>query len=250
MRNILNRTAQVGRAMIVLAALVGCSTSRARLPQARTPPNPAPSAESTISNVIVVRATAGYWPDCEGFVARLKQEGAPAIVIRGMEVNRAADQVAAARRTGDTRPLVLIGYSRGANDAIRLTRRLQKHDIAVDTLVLMEMAAQDSVPANVVSCLNIYKSSSADEWVPAFRGLPATVESAQTHLVNYNVRFHDEAVEQAAINQFSVCQNPAVRGMIAERVAQALRAVKRDADVPETYLAGGMRDWREPGGPR
>ena len=80
----------------------------------------------------------------------------------------------------------------------RLTRRLEKQGIAVDTLVLMETAAQDSVPANVASCLNVYKSSSvADEWVPAFRGLPVTVESAQTHLVNYNLRFHDEAVAES-----------------------------------------------------
>ena len=245
MRNILNGMAQVACATILLTVVAGCSTSRAGRPQARTSPQPAAAAEPTISNVIVVRATAGYWPDCEGFVAQLRQEGAPTTMIRGMEVNRAAEQIAAARRSGDTRPLVLIGYSRGANDAIRLTRRLQKHDIAVDTLVLMEMAAQDSVPANVVSCLNVYKSSSADQWVPAFRGLPATVESAQTHLVNYNVRFHDEAVEQAAINQFTVCQNPAVRAMIAERVAQALRPAERGADVPATYLAGGPREWAD-----
>jgi thioesterase domain-containing protein len=76
-----------------------------------------------------------------------------------MEVNRTADRIAAARQAGDTRPLVLIGYSRGANDAVRLTRRLQKQGISVDTLVLMEMATQDSVPANVISCLNVYKSS-------------------------------------------------------------------------------------------
>jgi hypothetical protein len=194
--------------------------------------------------VIVVRATAGYWPDCEGFVARLRQEGTPVSVIRGMEVNRAAEQIAAARRSGSAGPLVLIGYGRGANDAIRLTRRLQKHDIAVDTLVLMEMVAQDSVPANVISCLNIYKSSPADELVPAFRGLPATVESAQTHLVNYNVRFHDEAVEQSALNQFTVCRNPAVRGMIAERVAQAMRPAESALEMPETQLAEGTRDWR------
>jgi hypothetical protein len=102
----------------------------------------------------------------------------------------------------------------------------------------METAAQDSVPANVASCLNVYKSSSvADEWVPAFRGLPVTVESAQTHLVNYNLRFHDEAVAEEEINHFTVCQNSAVQAMIAERVALALRPAEA-AEVAETHLAG------------
>ncbi len=245
MRNCIGRTARVALATVLVTLIAGCGTSRSWTPQARSAPKPAPAAGSALSNVIVVRATAGYWPDCDGFVARLRAEGAPVAVIRGMEVNRTADQIAAARRAGDARPLVLIGYSRGANDAIRLTRRLQKHDVAVDTLVLMEMAAQDSVPANVVSCLNVYKSSPADEWVPALRGLPATVESAQTHLVNYNVRFHDEAVEQAAINQFPVCQNPAVRGLVAARVALALRPAETTAEMPETQLAGRSREWRE-----
>ncbi len=244
MCNFLGRMARITWTAALISVLAGCGSSRAWRPLARTTPKPEPPP-AAISNVIVVRATAGYWPDCDGFVARLKHEGAEASVIRGMEVNRAADRIVASRGAGDRRPLVLIGYSRGANDAIRLTRRLQRHGIAVDTLVLMEMAAQDSVPANVVSCLNIYKSSPADEWVPAFRGLPATVESAQTHLVNYNVRFHDEAVEQAAINQFTVCQNPAVRGMIAERVALALRPAENAAELPETQLAGRTREWSD-----
>src|SRR5262249_37626513 len=159
-------------------------------------------------------------------VQNLNEQGAQTTVIRGMEVNRTADRIVTARRSGDTRPLVLIGYSRGANDALRLTRRLQKENITVDTLILMLMAAQESVPANVVSCLNVYKSSPADDWVPAFRGLPVTVESAQTNLVNYNVRYHDEAVAQAAINQFTVSQNPAVQAMVVERVTMALRPVE------------------------
>jgi len=223
--------------------LAGCGATRAWLPQARSTAKP-PSAAAP-SNVVVVRATAGYWPDCERLVQSLSEQGAPATVIRGMEVNRTADRIVTARRSGDVRPLVVIGYSRGANDALRLTRRLQKENIAVDTLVLMEMAAQESVPANVVSCLNVYKSSPADDWVPAFRGLPVTVESAQTNLVNYNVRFHDEAVAQAAINQFTVSQNPAVQAMVVERVTMALRPLEGAAEMAETQLAGGTRDWRD-----
>jgi len=245
MRKFFCRLAQTAFVASLITTLAGCGTSRAWLPQARSAAKP--PAVSAPSNVIVVRATAGYWPDCDRLVQSLSEQGASATVIRGMEVNRTADRIVTGRRSGDARPLVLIGYSRGANDALRLTRRLQKENISVDTLILMEMAAQDSVPANVVSCLNVYKSSPADDWVPAFRGLPVTVESAQTNLVNYNVRFHDEAVAQAAINQFTVGQNPAVQAMVVERVTTALRPAESEAAVPEVQFAGRTHAWRDRG---
>lgn len=237
--------AAVTAAMATIVA--GCSSISSRAPQlgfARQA-----ESQSPPPNVLVVRGTAGYWPDCDSFVARLRDQGTPATVIRGWEVNRTADRIAAARRSNhDPQPLVLIGYSRGANDAIRLTRRLQKYDIAVDNLILMETATQASVPANVASCLNIYKSTSLDdEWVPAFRGLPVTVESAQTHLVNYNLRFHDEAVERSEINQFTVCQNPAVREMIAERVALTMRPARISDEIPDPQLAGLPHEWANRG---
>jgi hypothetical protein len=239
MRILSSEVAQIMLVASLVTTVAGCGTTRVRLPLARSEAKPAGAGAE--SNVVVIRATAGYWPDCDRLVQNLKEQGAPATVVRGMEVNRTADRLATARRSGDVRPLVLIGYGRGANDAVRMTRRLQKENIPVDTLILMEMSNQDSVPANVVSCLNIYKSSPADDWVPAFRGLPVTVESAQTNLVNYNVRFHDEAVAQAAINQFAVSQNPAVQAMVVERVTMALRPGESAAEMPEAQLAG---DWR------
>jgi thioesterase domain-containing protein len=230
---------QAALTAIGLMFLFGCSATRSGLATSESAP-PA-SARSPAANVVIVRGTVGYWPDCESFVSRLKGQGAQATVIRGREVNRTAERIAQTRASGNqAQPLILLGYSRGANDAIRLTRRLQERGVAVDTLILMETAAQDSVPANVASCLNVYKSSSvAEEWVPAFRGLPVTVESANTQLVNYNLRFHDEGAEGNVIERFTVCQNAAVQAMIAERVALALRSPEVTAAAPDAEVAGG-----------
>ena len=218
----------------------GCSTARARLPQAASIQNL--DSNSVPSNVVIVRGNVGYWPDCNSFVENLNREDCAATVIRGWEVNRTADKIVATRQSGDEpRPMVLIGYSRGANDAIRLSRRLQNNGIQVDMLILMETAAQDSVPANVAACLNIYKSSPiAEDWVPAFQGLPVTVESPHTELVNYNLRYHDETASATSLVQFAVCQNPNVQGMIADRVAQTLRPEKTVAEPErdEAQLAG------------
>ncbi len=154
--------------------------------------------------------------------------GNAATTIRGWEVNRTADRIAAARRSGiQTGPLVLVGYSRGANDALRLARRLQQSDIPVTKLILLETAANDSVPANVESCLNVYQSSASDDWIPSFRGLPVTVESANTQLTNYNLRFHDEGVARADLNHFTVCRNYSVLGMVSRPRGPAALADRR-----------------------
>jgi pimeloyl-ACP methyl ester carboxylesterase len=207
-------------------ALSGCSTagwSAARAP-ASNHAAPASAPQAGAAQVVIVHGSVGYWPGCKDFVANLAVRGAPATTIRGWEVNRTADKIVAARQSGmQTGPLVLVGYSRGANDALRLARRLQDSDVAVTKLVLLEMAANDSVPANVESCLNVYQSSATDDWLPAFRGLPITVESAGTQLANYNLRFHDEGVARADLNYFTVCKNYSVLGMVAEQVTDALR---------------------------
>jgi len=210
-------------AVLGLAALSGCSTSRWSSVRAAAPATSSP--QSGACQVVVVHGSVGYWPGCDDFVKNLAVRGAPATTIRGWEVNRTADKIAAARRPGtQTVPLVLVGYSRGANDAIRLARRLQKSDIPVTKLILLETASNDSVPANVESCLNVYQSSGSDDWLPAFRGVPVTVESPNTQLANYNLRFHDEGVARADLNHFTVCRNYSVLGMVAEHVTEALRA--------------------------
>ncbi len=239
----------IAAAAVCVPLLSGCSTSgwSAARSSSRAPvsnhgatqqvaSNQAPPANATqadAAQLVVVHGSVGYWPGCDDFVANLAARGAPATTIRGWEVKRTADKIVASRQVGTpTGPLVLIGYGRGANDALRLARRLQESDIPVTKLVLLETASNDSVPGNVESCLNIYQSSS-DEWVPAFRGLPITVESANTQLVNYNLRFHDEGIARTDLSRFTVCKNYAVLGMVTDHVTAALRREDAPLRSPE-----------------
>jgi hypothetical protein len=72
--------------------------------------------------------------------------------------------------------------------------------------------------------------------------LPVTVESANTQLVNYNLRFHDEGAEGNVIERFTVCQNAAVQAMIAERVALALHSPEATTASTDAEVAGGPWD--------
>ncbi|MBI3865714.1 MAG: hypothetical protein HY290_27895 [Planctomycetia bacterium] len=229
----------IGVLVLGLSVLPGCAATGTSAQQAQVAP--AAKTPSGVSNVIVVHSSAGYWPGCKDFVANLAVRGAPATIIHGWEVNRTADRIVAAREAGtENRPLVLIGYSRGANDAVRLTRRLQESGVKVNKLVLMETAVNQSIPANVESCLNIYQTSDMTEWLPAFRGLPVTVESPDTQLTNYNLRFHDEGVARADLNHFTVCRNYAVLGMISDQVTATLEPRAEPlAEKSHTQLVGG-----------
>jgi pimeloyl-ACP methyl ester carboxylesterase len=227
-------------ALALLTMLPGCRTSE--WIAGRFESRPRLEANQPLPDVVVVHSSLGYWPGCNEFVADLNAQGATTRLIRGWEVNHAAQQIAEARQARSrTGPLVLVGYSRGANDALRLTRRLQKEGVSVDELVLMEAAVHDSVPANVVSCLNIYRSSIAEEWGP-LRAQAVTVESADTQLVNYNLRFHDESQEISLLTHLGVGRNPAVMDLVAEHVTAALRpnrlpggyALERDIEVAST----------------
>src|SRR5215471_4188883 len=221
---------------LALVGLTGCGLARG--PRPHVDAASLPQAPAVGPNVVVLKGTVGYWPECDAFVQKLNEQGASTTVIRALQANKTADTIAAARLSGSqTGPLVLIGYNRGANDAIRLTRRLQRHGVEVDSLILLEAASQATVPANVASCLNVYKSSSTSEWVPPFRGLPVTVESAHTDLVNYNLRFHDEAAGAGDFLQITVCQNPVVQAMVVERVAQSVRPPEAPKTEEETQLA-------------
>lgn len=234
-------------AALSLPLFSGCSTNgwtAARAPISNQAA-PAATSQSSAAQVVVVHGSVGYWPGCDDFVANLAVRGAPATTIRGWEVNRTADKIAAAHRAGNqTGPIVLVGYSRGANDAVRLARRLQESDIPVTKLVLLEIATNDRVPANVESCLNVYQSSASDDWLPAFRGLPIAVESAGTQLVNYNLKFHDEGVARADLNHFTVCRNYAVLGMVTEQVTAAL-ATSESTGEPVPQVAATRAGYDE-----
>jgi len=204
-----------------LALLGGCRTNEWIANRFESRPRPA--TQQPLSNVVVVHSSLGYWPGCNDFVADLHEQGVATTMIRGWDVNYAAQQITTARRSGSqTGPLVLVGYSRGANSALKLTRRLQNEGITVDKLVLLEAAVHDSIPANVMSCLNVYRSTIADEWEP-LRAQAVTVESAETQLVNYNIRFHDAAPDSSLLTHFTLCRNEAVMGLVAEHVTSTLR---------------------------
>ncbi len=100
------------------------------------------------------------------------------------ESKQVGDSLAASAQ----RPLVLIGFSYGADDVIRISRRLEKLDKTVDLLITIDPVTPPRVPANVRSSVNYYQSNGLADALPWLRGVALTSDDPSTPLVNADLR--------------------------------------------------------------
>jgi len=212
--------------LCVLAAAVLCSGCV--LPwTAMHLDTPAPGGRA-----IVVRGLCGYFPGALHLAHRLDDAGLETAVIFGKEAPGVACALSSIAGGCDEGPLVIVGYSLGANEAIHLCRALEDDGIPVDSLILIECPYRDTIPSNVARCVNIYRSRPAKDWIPMFRGLPVRTESSQTALSNVDVRRNCLRHEPLTHSHFTICADAAVHDLVLSEVVGSL-------DDYEAALEGG-----------
>jgi hypothetical protein len=194
--------------------------------------NAGPIFSASQPNVIVLRAMAGYFPCLSNFEEQLLEDGiCPTVAYAGAH-QEITERIVAAKNNGRLQgPLVIVGYSAGADKALVVARRLGECGIEVDKLVLVEPSKQGCVPANVRECLNIYKPQLWTEFVPFFRGCIVTAENPSTQLLNYNVRDYNDG-RYDWDNHFTLTMNPYLRDFMVDEVLSAVDGVPEQEDVP------------------
>jgi len=182
---------------------------------------PGPILSTTQPNVIVFRGAAGYFPHLEEFEESLLDEGACPTVAYAEAHRSVAERVVAARNTGRLQgPLVIVGYSTGADKALSVARHLGQRGIPVDKLVLVESSAGGRVPGNVRECVNIYRPQPWSNVFPYLTGSRVVAENSATQLVNYNVReFNDGRYDGE--DHFTLTANPFIQDMMIDEVLTA-----------------------------
>ena len=191
------------------AGLVGCSTT-GYVGDRHT---------ARCGNVFVVRGLVGYWPHVEDLAADLRQQGLSPTVVYGAERKRLAEKIDQTRAAGHLNgPVVLVGYSLGANDAIKLAKDLGNRGIDVDALILVDPTYYDSVPSNVRYCYNLYQSHPRTDWIPMFRGVSIEAADPGTDLINYDVRNHRKCRHYDELNHFTICSYPAVLAHVSSQI--------------------------------
>jgi hypothetical protein len=88
----------------------------------------------------------------------LKAKGINAQVVGHLYWTTALAEIEKARASGDTRPIVLVGHSQGANNVIDIARALDAKKIPVDLVVTLAPFLQNPIPANVARAVNFYQT--------------------------------------------------------------------------------------------
>lgn len=102
-------------------------------------------------------------------------------------------------------PLVLIGHSFGADDVLRVSRRLGQGGIMVDLVVTLDPVLPPDVPGNVRRCCNLYQSDPFWDRLPMFHGIalkPAA--GSRVVLLNQDVRRNRTDLLEPGINHFNI----------------------------------------------
>src|SRR4051812_36458142 len=121
---------------------------------------------------------------------------------------------------GQHEPIVLIGHSLGADDAIKIAKMLEGENIPVDLLITVDATKPPSVPGNVKVCYNYYQPSMFDG-TGILRGIPLTLEpGAKTQLYNLNIRGERKDLLEWDTNHVNIDKNTKIHAEIVKHVIE------------------------------
>ena len=184
-------------------------------------------------NVIIMRGPGGYFPNIGELEVRFLDEGVCPTVAHPDAAPALAERIMGGRNQGRlSGPIVIVGYSSGADAAITLASKLGAKGVEVEKLVLLEASDARRVPPNVHQCVNIYKSQAWDEYVPFFVGYPLQVSNESTEIVNYNLRDYNDGRYDWE-HHLSLAGNPHIQDLIVDEVMEAFELEVAEAS-PET----------------
>lgn len=125
-------------------------------------------------------------------------------------------------------PLILVGHSIGADDQVRVAKRLNQGNIPVDLLILIDATVPPVIPPNVRHCVNIFKSHPGLDTVPAFRGVKVyAADPTRTLVENINLRTTNVGFDTRMINHFNIAKIKGVQDMVLSEIAKACPPKKR-----------------------
>jgi hypothetical protein len=120
----------------------------------------------------------------------------------------------------DSHPLILIGFSFGADDAIEISRKLAEEDKTVDLLITIDPVTPPPVPANVKLCYNYFQTNGVWDIFPWLRGIPLKSGGAG-QLINVDLR----AQRPDLLEPDTAHSNIAANARLHREIVQCIRDV-------------------------
>ncbi|QOV87544.1 hypothetical protein [Humisphaera borealis] len=208
---------------LLVGLLNGCNAAPAGDPStlaAITAPTTSPASRSAI---VLIRGWRDLYSDgIDQLASKLRQAGRPAVVFKEdqwRQVESALAERAAAKSLAS--PVILVGFSYGADDVILISRRLNEIGQSVDLLIVIDPVTPAEIPPNVVSCLNFYQSNGVWDAFPWLRGVPVKDEPARLTrhppTTNIDIRTRPELLEPGTSHS-TIAANAKVHAAIVDAV--------------------------------
>jgi pimeloyl-ACP methyl ester carboxylesterase len=202
--------------LLLLILITGC----ARLPPgdlaalSRTPP----------PHLILIRGFLDWYSTGIDQLARqFRDEGIPCQVYREEQWRELGEQL----RLHPRQPLVLIGFSYGADDAILIARQLADAHQNVDLLITIDPVTPAPIPAKT-RCCDFYQSNGFWDIFPWLRGIPVTGSGS---IQNIDIR-HRPDLLQPNTSHATIAGNPRVQSAILALVQREMFNAERRAASP------------------
>jgi len=200
--------------VFIVLFLVGCNS----LPAGDVSNLQQASPRPRRGQVILLRGWRGlYSAGVDQLATELQQQGVAASVYRETQWPAIADALIAHR---PAEPLVLIGFSYGADNAIALSRKLGTAGVPVPLLITIDPLTPPDVPPNVAICRNFYRTNGGLDVFPFFRGVPLKADKTDaTKLDNIRLQDHPD-LDSPGLGHRTIAASPKVHRAIVDRVLQ------------------------------
>lgn len=173
-------------------------------------------------NVYLIRGFIGIWSYGVDHLGRkINEAGIRACVFQEDQWQQVADTIIERyQKSADHEPIVLIGHSYGADDVVRMARRLGEHNMTVDLVITLDPTTPPQVPKNVRLCYNIYQPGALDV-LPFFRGVALETESPdQKNLANVNIRAERRDLLDSDTDHFNIEKNEKIHAEVIKKVKE------------------------------
>ncbi len=218
--------------LLPILVLTGCVDISGRSAAQLTPIQSAQDSRFVREGrVYCILGWLGIWSrGMDAIAQRVDAElGVQAMSLANQEWTKLASFVRTEHEAGRwSGPLILVGHSIGADDQVRVAKRLNEGNIPVDLVILIDPTVPPVIPPNVKHCVNIFKSHPGLDTVPAFRGIRVRAANpAQTVVENIDLRLARVGFDTRAINHFNIAKIEGVQDMALAEIAKTCPAKKR-----------------------
>jgi hypothetical protein len=223
---------------LALLVVAGCNS----LPAGQLQLIATPTEAANPAPVILIRGWRDLWSDgIDRLAERLKSAGIETAVFKDAQAKEVGAALTARVAAGSLNgPVILIGFSYGADDVIEIATKLSAANRPVDLLVLIDPVTPSPIPTGVRRCVNYYQPNGVWDMFPWLRGVPVkpapSGSSGMTAIVeNIDIRSREDLAEPGTSHK-TIAGNTKVHAAIVAEVRTVLRTTVPPVPLPESSL--------------